>query len=72
MLKKKVIFELLIVNIILGLLFWYYQPKCEPCLYVSDCPPCLSKQQYLIIYSGIILNLFLVIKLIYKNWKKIE
>lgn len=69
MLNKREILELFIVDIILGFMYWYYQPKCEPCLYANDCPPCLSKQQYFIIYFGIILNLFIVIKLIYRKWK---
>ena len=67
--NKRILKGLLIIDLILGLLFWYYQPKCEPCLYINDCPPCLSKQQYYIIYFGVILNLFYIINSIYKNRK---
>ncbi len=51
--------KILIVNFSLISLYYYYQPLCEPCLDQHNCPPCLSTEQYFIIYSGIIFDLAL-------------
>lgn len=53
---ESYIFKLLLFDLLLVILFVYYQPLCEPCLKGADCPPCLSKIQYCIIYIGIIVN----------------
>lgn len=62
LIKKNSSFWILIICI--NLIFWgmykYYKPLCEPCLPNSDCPPCLSDEQYFIIYFAPILNLILV------------
>ena len=47
-------------NIVLLLLFLYYQPQCEPCL-EEPCSPCLSIQQYLIIGLSLFLNVCLFV-----------
>lgn len=65
--KKRVII-LLIVNGILYLLFRYYQPLCEPCL-TGDCPPCLSNQQYNIIYMTVLINIIYIPYTIIKSIK---
>ena len=52
------------------LLFRYYQPMCEPCLYNIDCPPCLSKEQYFIIYFGIAINTIFAIFWLFKRIKR--
>lgn len=56
---KSCFFKLLVIDIILIALFRYYQPLCEPCLDFTNCPPCLSKEQYFIIYIGIAINVLL-------------
>ena len=48
---------LLTIDLLLLSLYKYYQPLCEPCLSKNDCPPCLSREQYFIIYFTIILNI---------------
>lgn len=48
-------FKLFLVDIVLILLFRYYQPQCEPCL-KNDCPPCLAGEQYYLIYFFIAIN----------------
>lgn len=64
-------FKLFLIDLILFLLFRYYQPMCEPCLDNIDCPPCLSKEQYFIIYFGIAINtIFCNFLVIQKNKKK--
>jgi uncharacterized membrane protein len=60
-------FRLLMIDLFLLLLYWYYQPLCEPCLNKNDCPTCLSKEQYFIIYFGIALNLLFSIYCIFKS-----
>ena len=66
---KNCFFKLTVIDIVLFLLFRYYQPLCEPCL-DNDCPPCLSKEQYIIIYIGIVTNILGFIICIYKMVKK--
>lgn len=64
---KKIIFfsvsllVLFVINLILVLLFKYYQPECEPCLDGVYCPPCLSQEQFFIIYYGGTVNILLLI-----------
>ena len=63
-------FKLFLIDLILFLLFRYYQPMCEPCLYNIDCPPCLSKEQYFIIYFGIAINTIFAIFWLFKRIKR--
>lgn len=67
--SKSCLFKLLLLDLTLVLLFKYYQPLCEPCIDGADCPPCLSKQQYFIIYLGLGMNLISGIYCLYKNRK---
>ena len=65
---KSCFFKLIVIDLVLFLLFRHYQPLCEPCL-DNDCPPCVSKEQYIIIYIGIVLNILGFIICIYKTVK---
>ena len=65
--SKKCFFKLLMMDLLLFLLYWYYQPLCEPCVGINDCPPCISKEQFYIIYLGTTLNLLLGIYCIAKS-----
>lgn len=68
--KNKIIKNIVIwfaINVVLYLLFRYYQPFCEPCL-SNDCPPCLSEQQYIIIYFCLGFNVIYFLYIIF--WKK--
>jgi len=64
--KQKNLFILFAIDLTLLVLYWYYQPLCEPCIDGVDCPPCLSKQQYFIIYFGVVINLVWGLYLFYK------
>lgn len=68
--KRRGLFLLIVIDLILLLLYWYYQPLCEPCLDKQDCPPCLSKEQYFIIYFGLGLNLIFFLYYLYKRRKR--
>jgi hypothetical protein len=68
--NKKIIIGVVILNTIFLLLFLYFQPLCEPCIDKSDCPPCLSRQQYFIIYFGIAVNLFFLGYYFFKGTKR--
>jgi len=48
-------------NFLFFLLYKYYQPLCEPCLNKEDCPPCISKEQYYIIYTTVVLNIAMIL-----------
>lgn len=61
---KSCFFKLTVIDFVLFLLFRYYQPLCEPCL-DNDWEPCLSKEQYIIIYIGIAVNVIGFIVCIY-------
>ncbi len=63
-------FKLILVDLILYLLFKYYQPLCEPCLEGVECPPCLSEEQYFILYLGIAINTIFLIVWLFKKIKK--
>ncbi len=67
--NKKFLFLLSVLDIILLILYWYYQPLCEPCLDKKDCPPCISKEQYFIIYFGLVINLVWGLYYFYKSRK---
>jgi hypothetical protein len=69
LINKKCFLKIIVIDIILLLLFWYNDPLCEPCL-VNNCPPCLSKEQYLILYTGFFLNFLLIFLCLYKRKKK--
>ena len=65
---KKCYTKLIILNILLLSRYCYiaYGIECEPCLDNTDCPPCMTKEQYFIIYFGIALNIFIGIYCIIK------
>ena len=63
---KSCLFKLFLMDFILFVLFKYYQPFCEPCIDGADCPPCLSKEQYFIIYFGLAANLIFGLYCLYK------
>lgn len=68
--SKALIFVYFVfINILLFLLFKNFQPLCEPCLDNVDCPPCISTEQYFIIYFGIAINVIIGICL-FKKMKK--
>lgn len=70
---KKIIssrfFALSVIDIMLLALFRYYQPLCEPCIDTNDCPPCLSKQQYFILYFSLAVNLAFGMYYLFKKIK---
>jgi len=67
--NKKCFFWLLAIGLTL-LLYWYYQPLCEPCWDNQDCPPCISKNQYFILCFAIAINLLLGIYCLFKSRMK--
>ena len=68
--NKKYLFWLLGIDLTLLLLYRHYQPLCEPCLNKQNCPPCISENQYFILYFGIAFNLFIGMYFLYKNRMK--
>jgi hypothetical protein len=54
---KNNVFRFLLLNLVLILLYCYYQPLCEPCLDNVNCPMCISNEQYVLIYLAVILNI---------------
>jgi hypothetical protein len=67
--SKGYLFKLFLLDLIFVLFYKYYQPLCEPCLICTDCPPCLSKQQYFILYFGLALNSVIGLYCLYKYSK---
>jgi hypothetical protein len=55
------------IDLLLLLFYWYYQPLCEPCLSNNGCPLCISKEQVFIIFLGTALNLLLGIYCVAKS-----
>ncbi len=58
-------FIFLLIEIILIFGYYYYQPFCEPCLPDTYCPPCISREQNILKFSGLLLfAIFIVWKII--------
>jgi hypothetical protein len=55
---------LIIVEVVLYLLYRYNQPLCEPCLDSQECPPCISDEQRIITWFGVIAFIFTLIAFI--------
>ncbi len=53
-------FLLVIVTAVSGCLYWYFQPLCEPCLPGSQCPPCVSDEQYGLVWVTIVFYIVLL------------
>ena len=69
--KVLMCFYVLFVNILSYLLFEEFQPICEPCLDNTACPPCISQEQYFIIYFGVVLNIVICVYYLLKScWNK--
>jgi hypothetical protein len=65
--KLKSLFLLLFIDLILLSLYCYYQPLCEPCFDKRNCSPCISNEQYFIIYFGVTINLAWGLYCLYKS-----
>lgn len=64
---------LILFVIILGVgygLYQYYQPLCEPCLPNTDCPPCIAKEQYVVMYLIGVIEVIILVRVIYLALKK--
>jgi uncharacterized membrane protein len=66
---KSCFSKIILLDFLLFLVFRHYQPICEPCIDGADCPPCLSEEQYFIIYFGLVTNLIFGMYCYYKNRK---
>ncbi len=64
---KKLLLLALGFDLILIILFFHFQPLCEPCLDKKNCPLCLSNEQYFVIYFGICINFSWCIYYFFKN-----
>jgi len=66
---KKIIIGLLFIEATLTAYFFYDQPLCEPCLPGMECPPCISEQQIITFWTGIIIVTITVFYLLFINFK---
>lgn len=55
------------INMLLYLSFKDFQSICVPCLDDTDCPPCISEEQYILIYFGIAINVILCVFCAFKS-----
>ncbi len=53
--QRKLTFIFLISEGILLVLYFHYQPLCEPCLPAQYCPPCIGDKQIFIRWLSLIL-----------------
>jgi len=49
---KKKIYILLLIDFALVVIYKIIQPLCEPCLTKVDCPPCISRDQIVVMIIG--------------------
>jgi len=66
---KKIIIGLLFIEAPLTAYFFYAQPLCEPCLPGTECPPCISEQQMITFWTGLIILMITVFYLLFINFK---
>jgi len=68
---KSPYLRLLLIDLFLLILFRYYQPVCEPCFDNSECPICMSSEQYFIVYSALAINIIVLsVNLIKRKTKR--
>lgn len=67
---KKIISIVLIAELILGLYCFIARPECEPCPPDVYCPPCISHEQVIAIWIGVILAALALGYALYDNFKK--
>ena len=63
------LFKLLLLDLVLILLYRYYEPLYEPCLEGMDCSKPLPPEQCFIIIFGVVVNTFYIILSIYRKVK---
>ncbi len=59
----KIIVWLSIIEFSLIAYYFYMQPQCVPCLPGSPCPPCISKQQIIVFWIGVVVAAITIIYL---------
>ena len=69
---SKVIGAVTLIEAVLTVYYFYIQPKCEPCLPNSYCPPCISQAQIVILWTGAFVGLVAIIFLCYRNLRRTE
>lgn len=66
----KIIIGLFLLEVILTSYFFYIQPLCEPCPPNIACPPCISEQQIVTFWVGLIIAILVVFYLLFNYFKK--
>ncbi len=61
----QLILLLAVVTLLGFLLFKYFQPLCEPCLPNTYCPPCRSKEQYVVQYIVGTIDVVILVRIFY-------
>ena len=59
--STKIIVGLLLIELSLTAYFFYIQPQCEPCLKGNPCPPCISEQQNIVFWTGVVIAIISII-----------
>lgn len=60
--SRIILYGVVLVNLGAIILYMVYQPLCEPCPNAIDCPPCISRQQHLVINIAAIVDIILIIR----------
>ena len=68
----KIIDAVTLIEAVLTAYYFYIQPKCEPCLTNSYCPPCISQAQIIILWTGALVGLITIIFLYFENLRRTE
>jgi hypothetical protein len=66
---SKITIGLLLTEAVFTGYFFYAQPLCEPCLPNVPCPPCISEQQVITFWIGIIIAIISVIYLAFITYQ---
>ena len=59
---RIILYGIAFVNLMAIILYMIYQPLCEPCPNANDCPPCVSRQQHLVVNIAAIVDIILIIR----------
>jgi hypothetical protein len=67
---SKIVIGLLLFEAALTGYYFYSQPKCEPCLPDSPCPPCITEAQIITFWTGVFIAAVTIGYLLYIYFRR--